>query len=73
MTLSAIEIKRVQKHLANPNRNLEASLLIPSQTDRRDIPMSGKTLARRLKGLLSREKANRFERHIKESCELLDD
>jgi hypothetical protein len=70
MTLGALEIKKIQRYLQNPDGKMKK--LRPSST-RTATPLSGKTLARRLKGLISKEKADQLERHINESCEQIDD
>jgi len=73
MTLGTIEIKKVQKYFENPDKGIEALHLASAQIDQKDSPISGKMLARRLKGLLSKENADHLERHINESCEQIDD
>jgi len=73
MTLGTVEIEKVQKYLENPGKGLDALNLAFAQTDQKESPVSGKTLARRLKGLLSKEKAEHLEQQVNESCEQIDD
>jgi len=70
MTLGALEIKRVRKYLDNPSKGMK---VLPPTSTRESTPLSGKALALRLKGLVTREAANRLDRHINESCEQIDD
>ena len=71
MTLGALEIKKVRKYLyANPHEGIKPLHLA---SKREAAPLSGKTLAARLKGLLSKKAAHHLDRHINESCEQIDD
>jgi len=70
MTLGALEIKKVRKYLENPDKGMK--MLHPAIT-REAAALSGKALALRLKGLMSRKEANQLDRHINESCEQIDD
>jgi hypothetical protein len=70
MTLGALEIKKVRKYLENPDKGMRT--LHPAST-RDGLPLSGKALALRLKGLMTKKEASRLDRHINESCEQIDD
>jgi hypothetical protein len=70
MTLGALEIKKVRKYLENPDKGLK---MLPPVSSREAVPLSGKALALRLKGLLTRKEANQLDHHINESCEQIDD
>ncbi len=70
MTLGALEIKKVRRYLKSPTIKIKALL---SGSTRGKTPLSGKALAKRLKGLLTTKEANQLDRHINESCEQIDD
>ncbi len=70
MTLGALEIKKVRKYLANPHEGTKPPHLA---SKRKAVPLSGKALAARLKGLLTKKAAYQLDRHINESCEQSDD
>jgi hypothetical protein len=70
MTLGALEIKKVRRYFKNPNKGMK-TLHLASTAEK--APLSGKTLARRLKGLLTSKAAIQLDRHINESCEQIDD
>lgn len=69
MTLSALQIKKVRKYLSSTNVDVE----VLGSGSRAKRPLSGKALAQRFKGLLSKKEADLFERNIQESCEQIDD
>ena len=68
MTLGALEIKKVRRYFKNPNKGAK-----PLRSAASPAPLSGKMLAHRLKGLLTKKAANQLDRHINESCEQIDD
>ncbi len=70
MTLGALEIKKVRKYLENPGEAIKPLHFKPK---REAAPLSGKALAARLKGLLTKKAATELDRHINESCEQIDD
>jgi hypothetical protein len=70
MTLGALEIKKVRKYLGNPDAGMKP---LAFTSVRGATPLSGKTLAHRLKGLLTKKEATQLDRHINESCEQIDD
>jgi hypothetical protein len=70
MTLGALEIKKVRKQLGSAHKGIKPLHLT---SKKESTPLSGKALAARLKGLLSREAARQLDRHIAESCEQIDD
>jgi hypothetical protein len=73
MTLSTLDIKEIKKHLKGRNKGIQVLTLPAAQAEQKEVHLSGKDLARRLKGLLTREEADTFERHINESCEQVND
>jgi hypothetical protein len=70
MTLGALEIKKVRKYLEDPHKGIKPLQL---ESKREVTPLSGKALALRLKGLLTKKEANQLDRYINESCEQIDD
>jgi len=70
MTLGVLEIKKVRKYLGHP-KSASKPLKLKSTVGAKSL--SGKALAARLKGLLSKKAANQLDRHINESCEQIDD
>jgi hypothetical protein len=70
MTLGALEIKKVRKYLENPREGLKPFRL---ESKQEAAPLSGKALAARLKGLLTKKAASQLDRDINESCEQIDD
>ena len=73
MTLGTLDIKEIKKHLKGQKKGIRTLTLPSVQAKQETIHLSGKVLARRLKGLLTREEADIFERHINESCEQEND
>jgi hypothetical protein len=63
---------RLRKYFENPGQELALHPVFSSM-NQESAPVTGKTLARRLKGLLTKEKTDRLERSINESCEQIDD
>ena len=70
MTLGALEIRKVRQYLENPHNEIKP---LRFESKREATPLSGKALALRLKGLLSKKEANLLDLHINESCEQIDD
>ena len=70
MTLGALEIKKVRRYFKNIDTGMKK---LHSASAAGSVPLSGKTLAHRLKGLLTKAEANQLDRHINESCEQVDD
>ena len=70
MTLGALEIRKVRKYLENPHKEIKP---LRFESKHEATPLSGKALALRLKGLLSKKEANLLDHHINESCEQIDD
>jgi len=73
MTLGAPDIEEIKKHLTDRSKGIQVLTLPPVQAEQKEVHLSGKDLARRLKGLLTPEEADTFERHINESCEQEND
>ena len=73
MTLGTLDIKQIKKHLKGRKKGIQVLTLPPAQVEQKEVHLSGKDLARRLKGLLTPEEADTFERHINESCEQVND
>jgi hypothetical protein len=70
MTLGAVEIHKVRNFLAKPG---DSGVSLPAGGKGKVGPLSGKMLAARLKGLLSKRAVDRLERNIEASCEQIDD
>ncbi len=70
MILRAREIKNMRQYFENPYRGIKP-LYLASKA--KTAPLSGKALAVRLKGLLTKKAASQLDRHINESCEQVDD
>jgi hypothetical protein len=68
MTLGALEIKKVRRYFKNSDTGAK-----PFRPSASPAPLSGKTLAHRLKGLLTKKAAHQLDCHINESCEQIDD
>jgi hypothetical protein len=73
MTLGALDIEEIKKRLTDRSKSVQPPALPPAHTKQEAIHLSGKVLARRLKGLVGADVADTFERHINESCEQEND
>lgn len=70
MTLGSLEIKKVRRYFNSPDTGVKT---LTSLSKRDAAPVSGKALAHRLKGLLTKKAANQLDSHINKSCEQIDD
>ena len=73
MTLSTLDIAEMKRHLHTSGKDLKTLGSLSGQMKQKAVPLTGKALARRLKGLLTPKEADLFEKHINESCEQEND
>jgi hypothetical protein len=73
VTTSILRVSEWEKRLPSFGKKTEISGALPSGNPQKVLPLSGKALIERAKGLFSIEEVDELERHINESCEQLND